>query len=155
VTVVLAWRRDFQRKDTAAYVGAQIAGGLAGVVAAHLMFDLAPIGASAHERSGASQALSEVVATFGLVLVILLVARRKEAAAPYAVSAWIVSAYWFTASTSFANPAVTLARALTPTFAGIRPLDVPVYVLAQAAGAALAAVLVRWMETAPKRGRPT
>jgi glycerol uptake facilitator-like aquaporin len=146
VTLVLASRAEHAWRDVPGYLLAQFIGAIAGVVLAHGMFDLAPIAASGHVRAGVSQGLSEVVATFGLILVILLVARRKDATPPYAVGAYITAAYWFTASTSFANPAVTLARALTPTFAGIRPLDVPLYVAAQLVGAALAAVLVRWIE---------
>ena len=146
VTLVLAARRDFARADVPAYLVAQIAGAVAGVMLAHGMFDVALLEASQHARGGASQGLSEVVATFGLVLVVLLIGRRKDASAPYAVAAYITAAYWFTASTSFANPAVTLARALTPTFAGIRPVDVPLYVVAQLIGAGVAAVLVRWLE---------
>jgi glycerol uptake facilitator-like aquaporin len=146
VTLVLAWRRDFARREAPVYLVAQFVGAIIGVVLAHLMFDLAPLAASAHARDGASQGLSEVVATFGLVLIILLVGKRRDATVPYAVGAYITAAYWFTASTSFANPAVTLARALTPTFAGIRPSDVPLYVGAQLAGAALAALVVRWIE---------
>ena len=146
VTLVLAARRDFARGEVPAYLVAQLAGAIAGVVLAHGMFDLPLVAASEHVREGASLALSEVVATFGLVVVILLVSRRKDGSAPYAVGAYITAAYWFTASTSFANPAVTLARALTPTFAGIRPIDVPLFVIAQSIGAALAAGLVWWME---------
>lgn len=148
VTLVLAWRRDFERGDAPAYLVAQVVAALAGVALAHGIFELAPFAPSEHAREGLSQGLSEVVATFGLILVILLVARRKESTAPYAAGAYITAAYWFTASTSFANPAVTLARALTPTFAGIRPSDVPTFVIAELVGAALAAVLVRWIETA-------
>lgn len=146
VTLVLASRREHPWREVPGYLVAQFVGAIAGVVLAHGMFDLAPVAASEHVRAGSSQGLSEVVATFGLILVILLVGRRKDATPPYAVGAYITAAYWFTASTSFANPAVTLARALTPTFAGIRPLDVPLYVAAQLLGAALAAVLVRWVE---------
>jgi glycerol uptake facilitator-like aquaporin len=153
VTLVLAWRRDFARSDVAAYVAAQFVGALLGVVLAHLMFDLAPLAASVHPRDGASQGLSEVVATFGLILVILLVARRKDASGPYAVGAYITAAYWFTASTSFANPAVTFARAFTPTFAGIRVIDVPLYVVAQVIGATLAALTVRWIEARPQEAK--
>lgn len=146
VTLVLAARRGFPRTEVVAYVTAQLVGAVGGVVLAHLMFGLAPLAASQHVREGAPQAFSEIVATFGVVLVILLVGRRKDATMPYAVGAYITAAYWFTASTSFANPAVTLARALTPTFAGIRPVDVPTFVVAQIVGAGLAAGLVVWLE---------
>lgn len=146
VTLVLASRRDFPRGDVPAYLASQFVGAFAGVVLAHLMFDLAPIAASTQARAGLAQGLSEVVATFGLLVIILLVGRRRDASGPYAVGAYITAAYWFTASTSFANPAVTLARAFTPTFAGIRPLDVPLFVVAQVLGAGLAAFAVAWIE---------
>ena len=146
VTLVLAVRRDFPRGEVLAYLVAQFVGAFAGVLLAHLMFGLAPLAASVHARAGIAQGLSEVVATFGLIVIILLVARRKDSSGPYAVGAYITAAYWFTASTSFANPAVTLARAFTPTFAGIRPLDMPLFVAAQVLGAALAALAVAWIE---------
>nr|MDQ3037652.1 aquaporin [Myxococcota bacterium] len=149
VTLVLAARGELPRRDVAPYVLAQIAGAAVGVAIAHAMFDLPLAGASEHARSGLSQGLSELVATFGLVVVILFVVKRRGSDAPYAVGAYITAAYWFTASTSFANPAVTLARALTPTFAGIRGADVPLYVVAQLCGAALAALFARWVEAAP------
>jgi glycerol uptake facilitator-like aquaporin len=120
------------------YLAAQIFGAFAGVSIAHAMFQLPIFFASQHARSGASQLFSEVVATFGLLLVIAGSSRFHGAAAPYAVGAYITGAYWFTSSTSFANPAVTLARAATNTFAGIRPLDVPGFVIAELLGAALA-----------------
>jgi glycerol uptake facilitator-like aquaporin len=106
---------------------------------------------SIHARSGPAQLVSEFVATFGLVSVIGRCSRRRSDAIPYAVAAYIAAAYWFTASTSFANPAVTLARALTDTFAGIRPLDVPGFIVAQCAGAAAATLLFRWLVPAPPR----
>ncbi len=109
------------------------------------MFGHAPFAASGHVRSGTGQLLSEAVATFGLVLSILAVERARPAAVPFAVALYVVSAHWFTASTSFANPAVTLARAATETFAGIRPVDVPCFVLAQLAGGGAAVLLAGWM----------
>ena len=127
------------------YIGAQVAGGLAGVVAAHLMFAEPMFQLSRHTRSGGAQLFSEFVATFGLLAVIWGCVRQRAAAVPFAVGAYITSAYWFTASTSFANPAVTIARAFTDTFAGIRPIDVPGFVLAQLIGAAAATVLFRWL----------
>lgn len=151
VTFVLAWRREFERRDVAAYVLAQVGGAFAGVALAHAMFDLALLAPSTHVREGFAQALSEGVATFGLILVILLVARHKAASVPHAVAAYITAAYWFTASTSFANPAVTFARALTPTFAGIRPNDVMGYVIAELIGAALATLFVGWIEETKSR----
>ena len=128
-----------------AYVAAQLSGALAGVVVANLMFSLPPIFLSGHVRSGRAQFFSESVATFGLVLVIKVCAKFQPRTIAFAVGSYITAAYWFTASTSFANPAVTLARSLTDTFTGIRPIDVPAFVLAQSIGATAAAVLARWL----------
>ncbi len=128
-----------------AYVAAQLAGAFAGVAVAHLMFELPVYLASRHERAGFAQALSEFVATFGLVAVIWGCVRRNPDAVPYAVACYITAAYWFTASTSFANPAVTLARAASETFAGIRPVDAPAFVVAQLVGALAATALFRWL----------
>ncbi len=130
------------------YVVAQVAGGFAGVAAAHAMFARPIFSASHHVRAGAPQLFSEFVATFGLVAVIWGVVRRRPAAVPFAVGAYITAAYWFTASTSFANPAVTLARAASDTFAGIRPADAPGFVVAQLVGAAAATALFRWLAPA-------
>jgi glycerol uptake facilitator-like aquaporin len=141
----LAWR------DVPAYVAAQVAGAFAGVAAAHVMFGEPLFFASRHARGGGAQMFSEFVATFGLLAVIWGCVRSRPDAAPYAVAAYITAAYWFTASTSFANPAVTLARAASDTFAGIRPADVPGFVLAQLFGAAAATVLFRWLHAEPKR----
>jgi glycerol uptake facilitator-like aquaporin len=135
----LAWR------DVPAYIVAQIVGAFGGVAAAHVMFGLPLFFASRHERSGYAQAFSEFVATFGLLAVIWGCARMRSQAVPFAVAAYITAAYWFTASTSFANPAVTLARSATDTFAGIRPSDAPAFILAQLVGAAAATVLFRWL----------
>lgn len=126
------------------YIVAQTVGALAGVAAAHWMFALPTFGASAHARSGWPLFWSEVIATVGLLLVIRGCGPSQPASVPYAVGAYIMAAYWFTSSTSFANPAVTLARAFTPTFAGIRPADAPGFVLAQFAGAILATYMGRW-----------
>jgi arsenate reductase len=129
-----------------AYIGAQIAGGCAGTVIANLMFDLPAIDWSTHSRSSGGLWLGEFVATFGLLTVILGVIRSgRAAAAPFAVGAYIGAAYWFTSSTSFANPAVTIARTLTDTFAGIRPGSVPLFVVAQCAGAGAAVALARFL----------
>jgi arsenate reductase len=129
-----------------AYIGAQIAGGCAGTVIANLMFDLPAIDWSTHSRSSGGLWLGEVIATFGLLTVILGVIRSgRAAAAPFAVGAYIGAAYWFTSSTSFANPAVTIARTLTDTFAGIRPGSVPLFVVAQCAGAGAAVALARFL----------
>jgi glycerol uptake facilitator-like aquaporin len=127
------------------YLVAQVSGAVFGVWTAHAMFGERFLMISAHARNGAAQLLSEFVATFGLVAVIWGCSRRRSAVVPFAVGAYIASAYWFTASTSFANPAVTIARALTDTFAGIRPGDVPGFIAAQLLGAAAATALFRWL----------
>jgi glycerol uptake facilitator-like aquaporin len=142
-------RGALPRREAGAYVAVQVAGAFAGVISAHLMFGEALLTASTHERSGLAQAFSEGVATFGLLSVIFGCARRQAAVVPFAVGAWITAAYWFTASTSFANPAVTLARAATDSFAGIRPGDAPAFIVAQLAGAALATALFHWLEERP------
>ena len=144
----LAWR------DVPAYLIAQCSGAVVGVWMAHVMFEQRLFMLSRHQRSGPAQIVSEFVATFGLVAVIWGCSRRRSSAVPFAVAAYITAAYWFTASTSFANPAVTLARALSDTFAGIRPIDVPGFVVAQFVGAMAATFLFRWLvpalpETAP------
>ena len=128
------------------YVAAQIAGAFAGVAVAHLMFGEPLFTASRHARHGLPQLVSEFVATFGLLAVIWGCARSSAAAVPFAVAAYITAAYWFTASTSFANPAVTMARAASDTFAGIRPDDAPGFIVAQLAGAGAATALFRWLQ---------
>lgn len=128
---------------------AQVAGAFAGVAAAHMMFEKPLFFASQHVREGGAMLWSEVVATFGLVFVILGVARTRASAVPFAVGAYISAAYWFTASTSFANPAVTLARAASDTFAGIRPADVAGFVVAEVVGAGAALALYRWLHAKP------
>jgi glycerol uptake facilitator-like aquaporin len=145
VTLSSAWNGGLSWKDSVLYVPAQLTGAIVGVLAAHLMFDESLFQISQHVRVGPAQLFSEFIATFGLLFVLALVSRRKSDAAPYAVGAYITAAYWFTASTSFANPAVTIARALTNTFAGIRPIDVPEFVLAQFIGAVAAVIMTRWM----------
>lgn len=139
VTAAFALRGEIARPLAALYLAAQTAGGLVGVLLAHAMFDLDLVQTGVKTRSGAGQALSETVAAFGLVLTILGCVRHRPAATPYAVGLFITAGYWFTASTSFANPAVTIARMFTDTFAGIRAADAPVFIAAQLAGA-LAAV---------------
>lgn len=138
-----------------AYILAQVAGAFVGVAVAHGMFGLAAFTASTHVRAGGSQLFSEFVATFGLLAVIWGCVRQRPSAVPFAVAAYVTAAYWFTASTSFANPAVTLARAATDTFAGIRPADAPGFVAAQLLGAGAATALFRWLvpalpEVAPR-----
>lgn len=145
VTVADAWQRGSAWRDVPAYVAAQMVGAFAGVVIAHLMFGLPIFSLSQHTRSGLAQMLSEFVATFGLLSVIWGCTRHRAQAVPFAVGAYITAAYWFTASTSFANPAVTLARCVTDTFAGIRPTDAPGFVCAQALGAAAATALFKWL----------
>ena len=141
----LAW------PEAAAYLSAQVTGAFAGVAAAHVMFELPLFFASTHARAGAAQMFSELVATFGLLAVIWGCVRGgSPAMVPFAVAAYITAAYWFTASTSFANPAVTLARSATDTFAGIRPADTPGFIVAQLVGAAAATGLFRWL-LAPDR----
>lgn len=138
VTLVMALRGDLRARDAAAYVPMQVLGAIAGVVLAHAMFDLDLLQPGTRVRTGASQWLSEGVATFGLLLTILLGAKQRPTAVPALVAAYIFAAYWFTASTSFANPAVTLARALTQTFAGIRPEDIAGFIGSQLLGAVAA-----------------
>jgi glycerol uptake facilitator-like aquaporin len=145
VTLAEALRGAFAWRDVPAYVAAQVLGAFGGVAAAHVMFEHPLFTASLHERSGGAQGFSEFVATFGLLAVIIGCARHRPAAIPYAVGGYITAAYWFTASTSFANPAVTLARAATNTFSGIRPVDAPAFVLAQLCGAAAAVWIFRWL----------
>lgn len=131
--------------ETPAYILAQVAGAILGTISAHLMFRLPLLSLSRHIRSGPSQVFSEFVATFGLMCVIWGCSRLRSSAVAFAVGSYITAAYWFTASTSFANPAVTLARSLTDTFSGIRPADVPWFILAQLAGALAATFLFRWL----------
>lgn len=138
VSLVFALRRELAPRELALYVPIQLVGGIAGTALAHLMFDLAPVLPGLQARTGASQWLSEAVATFALVLAILGGVRFRPDAVPWLVGLVIASAYWFTASTSFANPAVTLARGFTTTFSGIAPGDVPAFMIAQIAGALIA-----------------
>jgi len=146
VTLADASQGGLPWREVPGYVLAQVLGAFAGVAVAHVMFKQpALFFASRHERSGLAQLVSELVATFGLLSVIWGCARRRSGLVPFAVAAYITAAYWFTSSTSFANPAVTLARAASDTFAGIRPADVPGFVAAQLVGAASATALFRWL----------
>ena len=145
VTIADASQGGLHWREVPRYVVAQLVGAVLGVWAAHLMFEERLFMLSRHARSGPAQVFSEFVATFGLLAVIWGCSRRRSAAVPFAVAAYIAAAYWFTASTSFANPAITVARALTDTFAGIRPGDVPAFLVAQFAGAAAATFLFRWL----------
>jgi glycerol uptake facilitator-like aquaporin len=145
VTLADAWQGGIAWRETPAYILAQVAGAFVGVITAHLMFGLAVVSASTHARSGPAQMFSEFVATFGLMAVIWGCVRQRPSATPYAVGTYITAAYWFTASTSFANPAVTIARSATNTFAGIRPVDVAGFVGAQLAGAFVATLRFQWL----------
>jgi glycerol uptake facilitator-like aquaporin len=145
VSLADAWQRGMRWRETAGYVLAQVCGAYVGVVSAHAMFALPLLSASRHNRGGASQMFSEFVATFGLLSVIWGCSRLRTSVVPFAVGAYITAAYWFTASTSFANPAVTLARAATDTFSGIRPADVPGFITAQLFGAAASTALFSWL----------
>jgi glycerol uptake facilitator-like aquaporin len=145
VTLADASQGGLTWRDASVYVVSQIVGAFAGVAMAHLMFGHPLFFASRHMRAGSAQIFSEFVATFGLLSVIWGCARLRSSAVPFAVGAYITGAYWFTSSTSFANPAVTLARAASDTFAGIRPTDVPGFIGAQLAGAMAATLLFRWL----------
>lgn len=147
VTVVFALRRDINAPLALAYIGAQIAGGIMGSLIAHIMFDLPALQISQTLRTGSGQWVAEIVATFGLVATILAGIRFRGDAVPWLVGLYITAAYWFTASTSFANPAVAIARAFSDTFAGIRPWDVPAFIVAEMIGAILAMVIISWLIT--------
>ena len=145
VTLADAWQGGLSWRDVPGYLFAQLLGAPTGTIVAHIMFGQPAVTASTHVRSGLGQLVSEAVATFGLLSVIWACARRRPTAAPFAVAAYITAAYWFTASTSFANPAVTFGRTLTDSFSGIRPADAPGFMAAQVIGAALATALFRWL----------
>src|SRR5271170_5198480 len=152
VSVGMALRGELAAKATAIYIGAQVIGAILGVWAAHLMFELPLWQVSGTARTGQGQWLAEAVATFGLLLTIFGCGARTPAAIPYAVGLYITSAYWFTASTSFANPAVTIARSLSDTFAGIAPAGVAAFIAAQLAGMIAAVILGQWLWRTPDRG---
>ena len=145
VSAVIAWEGNLKARECAVYVLAQVMGAYLGVAAAHAMFGLPLLQVSVHLRPTAGEGLGEIIATFGLVLVILLLSRFRREAIPVAVACFITSAYWFTSSTSFANPAVTLARAATDTFAGISPSSVPLFIGGQLLGGASATLFARWL----------
>jgi glycerol uptake facilitator-like aquaporin len=145
VTFVDAMEKGVSWIDAACYLPAQCLGGVAGVIAAHVMFQLPLVSISHHARAGSAQLFSEFLATFGLLSVIWGCSRVRSQMIAFAVGAYITAAYWFTASTSFANPAVTIARCLSDTFAGIRPSDVPWFIVAQFLGAITATILFRWL----------
>lgn len=160
VTVADASQKGLAWRDVPVYIGAQIIGAFAGVGLADLMFGESVFSASRHVRTGSGQWISEVVATFGLLAVIWGCSRSRPSSVPFAVGGYIAAAYWFTASTSFANPAVTLARTMSDTFAGIRPIDAPGFIGAQIVGAAAATLLFKWLvpnetaENAPATNSP-
>ena len=149
VTLVMTLRRDLSARDAFAYIAVQLIGCVAGAMLAHAMFELPLIQFSTHARSGAAQALSEGVATFALIATILLVSRARPNAVAAAVALTIAAGYWWTASTSFANPAITIARALSDTFAGIRPGDAPAFIATQLAGALIALGFCAWLAPKP------
>ena len=144
VTLCFLIRREIDAGEAIAFVVVQLIGGILGVLVAHLMFELPAFVPSATVRSGAAQYLAEAVATFGLISTILGCLRFRAAATPYAVGLVITAGYWYTASTSFANPAVTISRTLTDTFSGIRPVDAPAFILTQVIAAAVTTLLWRW-----------
>ena len=150
VSLVFLVKGDLRRSDAMLYMVAQIVGGVAGTMIAHLMFGLPLIELSAKIRTGGAQWFAEAVASFGLVAVVLSGIRFRQDAVPWLVGLYITAAYWFTASTSFANPAVAIARALTNSFSGIRPLDLPGFIVAQIIGAMLALGLMNWLLAAPQ-----
>ncbi len=145
VTAVMATRGDLRWSEAVRYFAAQIAGGIVGVIAAHAMFEQPLLQVSVTARSGSGQWIAEFIAAFGLLLTIIGTVRFRADAVATAVALYIVSAYWFTASTSFANPAVTIARSLTNTFAGIAPSDIAMFIVAQMLGAFAAAALAKWL----------
>ena len=151
VSLVFALRRDMPAGEALLYCMVQLVGGVVGTLSAHVMFALPVIEASHHVRTGGAQWFSEWVATFGLIATILAGIRFAQTAVPWLVGLYITAAYWFTASTSFANPAVAIARALTDTFSGIRPIDLPGFIAAQLVGAICSLVLMRWLLKQPVR----
>lgn len=153
VSLVFALREELTRREAGLYVLAQLLGGILGTMAAHLMFAQPLVQISTHARTGAPQWFSEGVATFGLVAFILAGLRLERSAVPWLVGLYIAAAYWFTASTSFANPAVTVARALTDTFSGVRPIDLPGFITAQLLGALLALAFMGWLLRVPATAR--
>src|ERR1700693_1800362 len=155
VTLADATQGGLIWREVPVYIAAQIVGAFAGVAAAHLMFGQPLFFAARHARAGSAQIFSEFVATFGLLSVIWGCARLRSSAVPFAVGAYITAAYWFTASTSFANPAVTLARSASDTFAGIRPADAPGFILAQLMGTAAATLLFRWLGASLPKDAPS
>jgi glycerol uptake facilitator-like aquaporin len=153
VSVVFALRRELIASDAVLYIAVQVAGGIVGTIIAHAMFDMPLIAASAKTRTGGAQWFSEAVAAFGLIVTILGGIRFARDSVPWLVGLYITAAYWFTASTSFANPAVAIARSLTNTFSGIRPADLPGFMGAEFAGALLGLALMTWLLAPPAARR--
>jgi glycerol uptake facilitator-like aquaporin len=145
VSLVMASRRELAWRDVLPYIFVQIGFGVLGAWAAHLMFDVPILQVSTHARTGIGQWTGEAIATFGLILTIIGTARHRPHRIPASVALYITAAYWFTSSTSFANPAITMARSLTNSFSGIAPIDVPMFIVAQLAGALIAALVARWL----------
>jgi glycerol uptake facilitator-like aquaporin len=145
VSLIFAIKRDLTPRDAALYMAAQVAGGIIGTIIAHAMFALPLLDASLKARTGGAQWLAECVAAFGLVATILAGIRFERASVPWMVGLYITAAYWFTSSTSFANPAVAIARSMTDTFSGIRPLDLPGFIAAELCGAVVALILMSWL----------
>jgi glycerol uptake facilitator-like aquaporin len=154
VTLVFALKRELPRREAVSYILAQVAGGMVGTMVAHAMFALPLLDASLKMRTGGAQWLAEGVAAFGLVAAILAGIRFERAAVPWLVGLYITAAYWFTSSTSFANPAVAIARSLTNSFSGIRPVDLPGFIAAELGGAVAALVLMSWLLRAEGEGVP-
>jgi glycerol uptake facilitator-like aquaporin len=152
VSLVFALKRELMPRDALFYIAAQIAGGIAGTMLAHAMFALPLLDTSLKMRTGGAQWLAEAVAAFGLIATILAGIRFERASVPWLVGLYITAAYWFTSSTSFANPAVAIARSMTNTFSGIRPVDLPGFVVAELCGALVALVLMRWLLRAGGEG---
>jgi glycerol uptake facilitator-like aquaporin len=154
VTLIFALKRDVPPREALSYMAAQVAGGIAGTVLAHAMFALPLLDASLRMRTGGAQWLAESVAAFGLVATILAGIRFERAAVPWLVGLYITAAYWFTSSTSFANPAVAIARSMTNTFSGIRPTDLPGFIAAELCGAVVALLLMSWLLRSTDEGAP-
>jgi glycerol uptake facilitator-like aquaporin len=152
VTLVFALKRDLPPRDALLYIMVQVAGGIAGTMIAHAMFGLPLLDTSLKMRTGGAQWLAEAVAAFGLVATILAGIRFERASVPWLVGLYITAAYWFTSSTSFANPAVAIARSMTDTFSGIRPADLPGFIMAEFGGALAALVLMSWLLRTGGRG---
>jgi glycerol uptake facilitator-like aquaporin len=153
VSVVFALRRELVASDALLYIAVQVAGGIVGTIIAHVMFDMSLVAASVKMRTGGAQWFSEAVAAFGLIVTILGGIRFARESVPWLVGLYITAAYWFTASTSFANPAVAIARSLTNTFSGIRPADLPGFIAAEFAGALLGLALMAWLLAPPAAQR--